>query len=163
MYQNLVYGGIEYDKFGMDIHGNVVNRDTNKVYKPSLAKTGYFVIYLPMGARGKVKCIRLHKAIAETFIHNPNNYPVVHHIDENKLNNSIDNLMWTTYKDNTNYHWGKISKTTEYYNNRKLNKEQIIKIKELNSEIGYRALAKIFNVSKTTIRNICKGYFYADV
>lgn len=37
------------------------------------------------------------------FIPNPNNLPFVNHIDENKLNNSINNLEWCTQVYNTNY------------------------------------------------------------
>lgn len=42
-----------------------------------------------------------HRLVALHFIPNPNDLPVVNHIDGNKLNNKIDNLEWTTYSDNT--------------------------------------------------------------
>ena len=45
----------------------------------------------------------IHRLIAEAFIPNPNNLPVVNHKDENKLNSSIDNLEWCTYEYNRNY------------------------------------------------------------
>lgn len=44
---------------------------------------------------------RLHIAIAETFLENPNNYPVVGHKNNNKSDNRVDNLYWTTYSENT--------------------------------------------------------------
>lgn len=47
-----------------------------------------------MGNRGNVKVIRLHKALAEIFIPNPNGYSIVHHKDENKSNYALDNLEW---------------------------------------------------------------------
>ena len=45
---------------------------------------------------------RVNRIIASVWLPNPNSLPQVHHIDENKLNNSVDNLMWVTNKDNMN-------------------------------------------------------------
>ena len=36
----------------------------------------------------------VHRLVALTFVPNPNNYTVVHHIDGNKRNNHSDNLDW---------------------------------------------------------------------
>ena len=37
------------------------------------------------------------------FIDNPNNYPNVNHIDENKQNNNLSNLEWCTTKYNNSH------------------------------------------------------------
>lgn len=44
---------------------------------------------------------RLHRVIADVFIPNPHGYPVVDHIDGNKLNNDVRNLRWVTHSENT--------------------------------------------------------------
>lgn len=46
------------------------------------------------------KKLRLHRLVAEYFVPNPNNYPVVDHKDTNKLNNNASNLEWVTQQEN---------------------------------------------------------------
>ena len=46
------------------------------------------------------KTLLLHRLIAIAFIPNPNNYPVVMHLDNNKLNLNLNNLKWWTHKEN---------------------------------------------------------------
>lgn len=49
---------------------------------------------------GVCKHFKLHRLIAITLIPNPHNYPVVRHLDNNKLNNHVSNLKWGTQRDN---------------------------------------------------------------
>lgn len=72
-----------------------------KILKPKIEKDGYFRIGLKKN--GIKKFYRLNRLVAQVFIPNPNNYEVVNHKDENKLNNCIDNLEWCTQKYNINY------------------------------------------------------------
>lgn len=46
------------------------------------------------------KTYAVHRLVATAFIPNPYNYPIVHHIDENKANNVFTNLIWCTYQQN---------------------------------------------------------------
>jgi len=41
----------------------------------------------------------LHKLIAHTFIPNPDNLPMVLHINRDRLDNRIENLKWVSKKD----------------------------------------------------------------
>lgn len=42
----------------------------------------------------------ISRLVAKTFIPNPNNLPIVRHIDDNPDNNHVSNLAWGTQKDN---------------------------------------------------------------
>ena len=62
---------------------------------------GYYCIGLSvLGCKHNKK---IHRLVAESFLPNPNNYPIINHKDENKLNNNADNLEWCTYSYNTLY------------------------------------------------------------
>ena len=71
-----------------------------KIIKPILTNKGYFQVCLSKEC--KLKYASIHRLVAEAFIDNPENLPVVNHKDGNKLNNRVDNLEWCTYQYN---HW----------------------------------------------------------
>ena len=158
-YRTLVYDGKLYENFKINSSGDVLNCKTGNVLKKTIFKDGYWHVTLPLGKRGVVKSIRVHKAIAETFIPNPKNLPFVDHKDENKLNCCVDNLQWISSKDNTNKHWEMLSKTDPYCNNRKLTDENVKYIRE-HMDVSGTILAKMFNVSRTTINNVKHRYLY---
>lgn len=75
-------------------------RSKNHLITPRL-KQGYYQIGLRKNS--KRKWFLVHRLVAKTFISNPNNLPCVNHKDENKLNNSVENLEWCTYHYNNTY------------------------------------------------------------
>lgn len=73
-----------------------------KILKPIIHKyTGYCVIGLTK--ENKQKQYKIHRLVAEAFLNNPNNYPVINHKDEDKTNNNINNLEWCSQAYNINY------------------------------------------------------------
>ena len=69
----------------------------NKQLKSHINRVGYEYI------RQKGKKYLVHRLVAQTYIENPNNLPVVNHKDECKTNNNADNLEWCTVQYNTLY------------------------------------------------------------
>ena len=81
-----------------------------RVIKGVKNKYGYLFVNFSQG--DKQKFFYIHRLVASYFILNPNNYPCVNHIDENKTNNHISNLEHCTYKYNNEYS-GNIKKAYE--------------------------------------------------
>lgn len=69
-----------------------------RVLHKIISNKGYYVISLVKNKRKKQ--YRVHQLVANAFIINDNNYPVINHIDGNKLNNNVTNLEWCTVSHN---------------------------------------------------------------
>lgn len=84
--------------------GRLFSKKTNRFLKGKVDNIGYQVYGLTFhnSALGTYKkYMYAHRLVAEYFLDNPNNLPVVNHKDENRLNNNVNNLEWVTYKENT--------------------------------------------------------------
>lgn len=68
--------------------------------KPTVDEYVEFVLSHP---NHKQHCHTAHRMVAEAFLPNPSNFPVVNHKDENKHNNCVENLEWCTYEHNVRY------------------------------------------------------------
>ena len=79
--------------------GNIFSLISGRNRKLKLSKAGYLMIDLYKNGEGK--WFRVHRLVAEAFIPNPNNYPIVLHLDNNKSNNHYNNLKWGTVQENT--------------------------------------------------------------
>lgn len=106
IWKTVVIKGEIYDNYQVSNLGRILilnYRRTGRVelMKPGKIKGGYLVVSLCKN--GKRHTYTLHRLIAETFIPNPDNLPEVNHKDENKQNNSVDNLEWCDSKENCNY------------------------------------------------------------
>lgn len=110
---------------------------------------GYFMVQLS-GFDGKKTAHYVHRLVANAFIENPNNLPVVNHIDYDRGNNKAENLEWTTQKENVNYSShlmkkpkskSKPTNTGEKYISKKNNKYVVFsrkQFKTLEEAIAYR-------------------------
>ncbi len=81
--------------------GRLKNVKRGKIHAVCLDSDGY-PHYL-LCNNGTRKAITAHRLVALAFLENPSNLPCVNHKDEDKTNNSVDNLEWCTVKYNNNY------------------------------------------------------------
>lgn len=108
----------DYENYWVYDNGDVYNETTKKILAGSIGENGYK--YYRLSKDGKKKMYYAHRLVAETYLDNPQNLPVVNHKDGDKLNNNVENLEWVSYSENT-AHWHNTEKIerkqTEYYEN----------------------------------------------
>jgi hypothetical protein len=120
-----------------------------------------------LNKNGSHRSAKVHILIAKAFLPNPDNKPILNHINGVKSDYQLLNLEWTTYKENTRHAWDTKLCTAikgTQSGNSKLTDESILEIKERfkNGE-NNAAIAKIYNVSKNNIRNIRIGKAWKHV
>ena len=101
-------GFYEVSNFGnvrsLDRYVNTKNNHTRlhrgKILEQNIYNEYKFVHVSKLGQPEK---LLVHRLVAEVFLPNPNNYPVVNHKDENPSNNNVENLEWCTYGYNNQY------------------------------------------------------------
>ena len=115
--------------------------------KPFNNGRGYRAVHLEY--RGVRKSKYVHRLVLEAFTRSPKQNEECHHIDNNRENNSLENLQWLSCSDNLKHRtkhgtWG-----GEKVNFCKLKEQDVIFIR--NSDLSRRELANRFNVTKTNI------------
>lgn len=71
------------------------------ILKPNIASHGYAeVTFYKNTIRHK---FLIHRLVASAFVPNPDNLPQINHKDENRTNNTADNLEWCTAEYNNAY------------------------------------------------------------
>lgn len=100
------------DYYQISSYGNVRSKERYvkhnygglKLLKSKLRKLtlcGRTTKYLKVDLWPSGKQYIVHRLVAEHFLPNPNNYPVVMHLDNDGTNNNISNLQWGTYSMNS--------------------------------------------------------------
>lgn len=149
---------IEGYNYSISNKGNVRNDTTLCLLKPQKnLNTDHSRIFLYKKGI-KRKRFLIHRLVAIAFIPNPNNYPIVNHLDSNPNNNNVLNLQWTTQSGNCIHarDTGRLSPPIGEKNGMSiLNEEKAIRVIMLwNKGLTQLEIADIMNVSRSCICGI---------
>lgn len=152
-FKTLIYNGEAHTAYSINTKGEVLSQRTGLLKKATKNTKKYWVCTLYHN-----KQIRIHKALAETWIPNPNNYTDVNHIDGDPSHLDISNLEWLTHSENVRRAYADgyaVYKSGPEHHCAKITAEQIdfIKTHYRYKDPVYNtvSLARMFNVANSTI------------
>ncbi len=101
VWKTVVIDGVEHPLYKVSSLGRVIclnwrNTGNPRICRLSDSGQGYLGVKID----GVNKLV--HRIVAEAFIPNPEGKKEVDHIDTNRQNNLVENLRWTTRKENSN-------------------------------------------------------------
>ena len=131
------------DLYEVSDAGRVRNKITGRILKPGNHHKRY--LYVNLSKNGTYKSHKVHRLVAEAFIPNPNNQLQVDHIDENKTNNTVDNLRWVSCQENIDH---SLSKPVNQYT---------LDGRLLNTYKSISEASRITGVSSRSIYLNCNG------
>ncbi len=119
------------------------------------ARNGY--VYVNLGKSFKSE---VHRLVASAFIENPGNKPCVNHKNSNREDNSVENLEWVTYKENS-VHAATSGRCVNSYGKQKLvTSEELDKtiVDLYNTHGSFVAISKLsgMNISRSSLGRYVK-------
>lgn len=154
-----------YDAILVFPSGDLVSIPRCRLLKQSKCPSGYYWVK----TSGK-HAEQSHRVIAKCFIPNPNDYPVINHIDGNKTNNNISNLEWCTRSQNVLHSFRnglEVSLKGEKHPMHKLTEDNVRYVREhyikRDKQYGAVPLANKFHVDRTTIMDIINNKLWRNV
>ena len=128
--------------------GRILSLLTDAYVRTSVDAHGYLIVKLYKDGTKTTK--RVHVLVAEHFIPNPNNLPVVNHCDGNKQNPHYTNLEWCTYAENT-----------QHAHDTGLQRVTSNKVVVRGDGVEYSSLteaAKVNGITKSAISKVVQGH-----
>ena len=117
---------------------------------------------------------KVHRLVAEAFIPNPDNKPQINHINGIKTDNRVENIEWSTSKENINHarktglnkskpsvRLGNINNLRKNGNGEKnsravLTEKDVLEIRNNSNNKSYKELSQQYGVKVGTIYQIVK-------
>ena len=167
----------EVPKIEVSDTGMVRYTETRALVPQKITEKGYRAVNIYVG--GRVRCIRVHRAVAMEFLGAPPDdlcvecreagvdYVLVNHKDGDKTNNAVENLEWSSPKKNS-FHASRMgllaAPSGSSSHMAKLTDEQVAEIRNRFvlgcRENGYRPLAKKYGLDRMTVKAIVLGKTY---
>ena len=153
-----------YDNYLVSNYGNVKNNKTNRIIKQN-THNGYRRICLCK--KGKQKSFFIHRLVAKAFLENPDEKPMIDHIDNNPANNNVKNLRWCSQKDNLANQGKRINNKSGFKGvcfNKPLNKYQAsININGKKKHLGlFETAEEASKAYDTKAKEIHGDFFYKN-
>lgn len=133
-----------YENYSVSSDGDIKNNNTERLLKYCL-RNGYKSITL--SKNNTKKTYNIHNIVAEHFLIKPSLKHVVHHKNENKLDNNITNLEYVTYRENT-----MCSMTSK--RSKKSTEINLVNFKEIPNYTSYM-ICKEGNIYSKFIKRLC--------
>lgn len=135
-----------------------------KILKGGITR-GYRTVILCIDS--KIKSFSIHRIVANAFIDNPYNKSQVNHIDGIKLNNTVDNLEWTTAQENTQHAWDNgLSRSVKGSDHpfSKLSMYEVIELRKIINSVIYsqRTIANVYNIDQAIISRLKNNKIYKE-
>lgn len=154
---------LEFDGYYIKKNGEVFSTQRGGELRPlrcNASSSGYRAVRIKSNG-GKI-FIGVHRLLAIMFIPNPHSKPCINHIDGNKLNNSLENLEWATYQENTQHAYRiglQVSELGEDKGSSKLTNKEVKEIKQIlkTTTLSQKQIGNMFGVGSSAISSIKNG------
>lgn len=105
------------------------------------------------------KKYNIHRLLAIHFIPNPHNLPLVEHLNDVKTDLRLENLIWSTYKDNNKRAFSNgINKGRT-----KLTETQVLEIRSIGKNMTKTKIGLIYGVTRVCISNVLKRKTHTNI
>lgn len=126
------------------------------VLSPATSGGGYLMVHLSLNSISWA--VKIHRLVANAFLSNPNNLPILNHKNGIRADNRAENLEWCTQAHNVQHAFLLGRDVRGSKNNfSKLTEENVIKIRSLQGMLTQKQIGEMFNVSRVLIGMIYNG------
>jgi hypothetical protein len=91
-----------FPQYKISKDGQIYSKFYKSMLKGTKSKAGREFVDIRDKDGANIKML-VHRLVAMAYLPNPDNYPVVNHLDGNSLNNKVENLEWASYSRNSTH------------------------------------------------------------
>lgn len=143
--------GTANPNYFIDRMGNAFNAEGHEMSQ--FDTRGYKRVKLSRGCKRGMYSV--HRLVAQTYIPNPENYPVINHLDTIRSNNIVENLEWCTHQRNNQYTVEFHGKPT--HSNKKVFQIDLLTGEKLREFESMTTAMEETGIQKANISKVCRG------